>query len=110
MGGYDSDDSYRSQHRLTKSSSGSAYHSASLDRYLLDRRDFGGDRTPSWRPSEGRLESIISACDGERSIGRCSYVRNVGKREEAEDDLAPKYSSTFGILSAARSSMAQRRK
>ena len=60
----------------------------------------------AWRSSVARPESIISACDGERGLGRFSYVRNVGKNEEVEDGLAPKY---FGILSAARSSMAQRR-
>ena len=77
----------RSQSRLTKSSSVRGYRSASLDRYWVDRRDSGGDRTPSWRPSE----SIISAYDGERSVDRFSHVRNVGKSEEVEVDLAPKY-------------------
>ena len=91
MGGYDSDDVYRSRsrRRLTKSPSVRARRSASLDRYWTPGEDFGG-RTPKRRPSEGRPESIISARDQERSVSRFSYVRDVGRSEE-EDDLAAKY-------------------
>jgi hypothetical protein len=90
-GGYDSDNSYRARRRLTKSPNVRARRSASLDRYWVERRDFGGDRTPPWSPSEGRPESIVSARDREHSVRRVSYVRNVGKGEEVEDDLASKY-------------------
>ena len=91
MGGYDSEDSYRARRRLTKSPTVRARRSASLDRFWVERREFGGDSTPTWRPSEGRPESIISARDSERSANRVSYVRNVGKSEEAKDDAAPQY-------------------
>ena len=73
VGGYDWDDPCCSQGRLTKPSSMRAYRSAGLDRYWVERRDFGGDRMPLWRASEGRPESIISARDGERSANRLGY-------------------------------------
>lgn len=90
VGGYDSEDSYRARRRLTKSPSVRARRSASLDRYWVERSEFGGDRTPPLRASEGRPESIISARDGERNVNRLSYVMNIGKSGEVEDD-APKY-------------------
>jgi len=92
VGGYDSDTSYRARRRLTKSPNVRARRSASLDRYWVERRDFGGDRTPPWRPSsEGRPESTVSPRGREHSVSRLSYVRNLGKGEGVEDDLAPKY-------------------
>ena len=90
MGGYDSEDSYRARRRLTKSPTVRARRSASLDRHWVERSEFGGDRTPPWRASEGRPESITSARDGERGVNRLSYVMNAGKSEEVED-AAPKY-------------------
>jgi hypothetical protein len=90
-GGYDSDDSYRSRRRLTKSPGVRAHRSASLDRYWAPGADYGGDRTPKWRPSEARSESIISARDREHTDSRLNYVRNMGRSDEAEGDLAPKY-------------------
>ena len=90
-GGYNSEDSYRARRRLTKSPNVRDRRSASLDRFWVDRREFGGDLTPTWRPSEGRPESIISAREGGRNVNRFGYASNVGKSGEAEDDLAPKY-------------------
>ena len=91
LGGYDSEDSYRARRRLTKSPTVRARRSASLDRYWPGAEDFGGDRTPRWKPSEGRAESVISAGSRDNSVSRLSYVRNVGRIEEVEDDVAPKY-------------------
>ena len=42
-------------------------------------------------PNPRRPESVISACDGERSFDHFGHLRSVGKSAEAEDDLAPKY-------------------
>ena len=96
VGGYDSDHEYRSRRRLTKSPTVRARRSASLDRHWverrdLERRDLGGDRTPPWSPLEGRPASIVSARGREHSVSRLSYVRNIGKSEDKEDDLAPQY-------------------
>ena len=92
VGGYDSDHEYRSRRRLTKSPTVRARRSASLDRHWVERRDLSGDRTPPpWSPSEGRPASIVSARDREHSVSRLSYVRNIGKSEEGDDDPAPQY-------------------
>jgi hypothetical protein len=92
MGGYESEDSYRARRRLTKSPpTVRARRSASLDRYWPRAEDSAGDRTPKWRPSEGRAGSIISAGSRDHNVSRLSYVRNVGTIEEVGDDDAPKY-------------------
>lgn len=91
VGGYESDASYRSRRRLTKAPSVRSRRSASIDRCWIPGEDFGGDRTPTWNPSEGRPRSIISARNSDSSTSRFSYSRNVGRGEGMEIDGAPQY-------------------
>jgi hypothetical protein len=86
MGGYESDDSYRSRRRLSKAPSVRSRPSASLNRYWSANEDLDDDRKSRRGRSEGRRPgSIISVRGRDRS------VNNVGRSGEVQDDPTSKY-------------------